>query len=871
MSMMGQTADPQSSAARSTSRAALLRIKRGAKLLSEVPLGRARLVVGGGKSSQLRLKNAGLAEQCLVLDLRQQPFRMESLLEADNVLVNGWSVTKAEIRSGDRIEFLGITLELVEPDAPARTAAPAAPVPVPAQAPSPDPTDAIDPYMGKQTAARVKKGDVDRMKALLRAKATEEIGESASAARPMVAPPAAPVAEAPSRARTERDAPTADRPREARAPREAPAHRSPAAVAEIAVPPASPRGVFSRPPWLEFVGNDGVAEARLYIARNGMLAGRQGDLKIQHASISKRHAKFEIRDGQLWVEDAGSTNGTWINRERVMSRALADGDTLHLGAVEFRVRIPDLARDEMTSLGRAPETSIAARELSKPATEQFPQAGRSGVPVPYPGPRAPDPLPVEPSEAPLLQGTEADEDGYEDRDASIRTANRTRVSVHVEEDRDDQEDAAQDEDAFLRGLERSVPPADAPSRQRTEAESERQSQVPEGFPFRPEFFEPDDAPLDLATPEPAPRADFDAPTLDRAARGRKERTEPVEPSRPIDRRQAKNDRRGAKTEGVEVAQVRAGLDRSPQRLAVEEDELPAVRRRRGRGAFAVGGLSAALLVGGVLAWPTVRAAIPALAPSLVAPAPVAATDGGGGGATAVSSRSSGSTGTRASGSRPRSSGRQDPGATRASGAFDPDGDPMQDAMQDPMAAATPALRPGQAMFGSDPIDIGGGGGLDVAVANLEQGPATAGIRVEREIGAEELKSIYLDQGTAVVRRWHPDGWDMAPSASDGADAGDRALGASQIDTNRVNALIRTKFPDVKRCLVGTGGFRGKARVVVQFTIQPNGKLESLSLPQSDIKGGRFEACVLRAIRTIRFPKPKDQSVIVQFPFVFFHN
>ena len=53
-------------------RSVTLRIKRGAKVLSDVKIGRSRVLVGSGSQAQLRLKNAGLAEECLVLDTRSQ-------------------------------------------------------------------------------------------------------------------------------------------------------------------------------------------------------------------------------------------------------------------------------------------------------------------------------------------------------------------------------------------------------------------------------------------------------------------------------------------------------------------------------------------------------------------------------------------------------------------------------------------------------------------------------------------------------------------------------------------------------------------------------------------------------------------------------
>ena len=178
------------------------------------------------------------------------------------------------------------------------------------------------------------------------------------------------------------------------------------------------------------------------------------------------------------------------------------------------------------------------------------------------------------------------------------------------------------------------------------------------------------------------------------------------------------------------------------------------------------------------------------------------------------------------------------------------------------------------IFDGAPVDLRGDGRLDKELASLERDGAEKGLRVEKQIGSDELKSIFLASESAVVRRLHrEDGFELAPSAADEdpRDAEAKRQGAKQIDPNRVNALIRDKFPAVKKCLVGASVKRGKARVVVEFTIQPSGKTENVSVIDSDIGGSGFKSCVSGVVRGIKFPKTKDQSVVVQFPFVFTYN
>ena len=53
---------------------------------------------------------------------------------------------------------------------------------------------------------------------------------------------------------------------------------------------------------------------------------------------SAEHARFESRRDGLWVEDVGSTNGTFVNGARVTTpRRLSKGDVVRVGQTDFRV------------------------------------------------------------------------------------------------------------------------------------------------------------------------------------------------------------------------------------------------------------------------------------------------------------------------------------------------------------------------------------------------------------------------------------------------------------------------------------------------------------------------------------------------------
>jgi pSer/pThr/pTyr-binding forkhead associated (FHA) protein len=73
---------------------------------------------------------------------------------------------------------------------------------------------------------------------------------------------------------------------------------------------------------------------------SGMTIGRSGDcdLSLEDTYLSSRHARVANDDGDLTIEDLGSTNGTYVNQEMVKGRVrLERGDVVQVGGVLFEV------------------------------------------------------------------------------------------------------------------------------------------------------------------------------------------------------------------------------------------------------------------------------------------------------------------------------------------------------------------------------------------------------------------------------------------------------------------------------------------------------------------------------------------------------
>ena len=71
---------------------------------------------------------------------------------------------------------------------------------------------------------------------------------------------------------------------------------------------------------------------KLKIGPNVIGRGTEAAIRLEDDGISRRHAQLVLSEGgKVVVEDLGSTNGTFINGEKIDNRTLNDGDKIELG------------------------------------------------------------------------------------------------------------------------------------------------------------------------------------------------------------------------------------------------------------------------------------------------------------------------------------------------------------------------------------------------------------------------------------------------------------------------------------------------------------------------------------------------------------
>ncbi len=75
------------------------------------------------------------------------------------------------------------------------------------------------------------------------------------------------------------------------------------------------------------------AGERHFLIQEVVTVGRhpESDIFLDDITVSRRHAEFVIENGTYSVKDAGSLNGTYVNRERIEKILLHTGDEVQIG------------------------------------------------------------------------------------------------------------------------------------------------------------------------------------------------------------------------------------------------------------------------------------------------------------------------------------------------------------------------------------------------------------------------------------------------------------------------------------------------------------------------------------------------------------
>jgi hypothetical protein len=100
------------------------------------------------------------------------------------------------------------------------------------------------------------------------------------------------------------------------------------------------------PTVLVLVDDSNVDVTYALIANNRIGRAADNSLVLQDETASAHHARLSFHEGQWWLEDLGSRNGTAVNGIALEGPlVLTYGDQIAFGRVEFRMEAPVIEDD----------------------------------------------------------------------------------------------------------------------------------------------------------------------------------------------------------------------------------------------------------------------------------------------------------------------------------------------------------------------------------------------------------------------------------------------------------------------------------------------------------------------------------------------
>lgn len=130
----------------------------------------------------------------------------------------------------------------------------------------------------------------------------------------------------------------------------------------------------------QFVMRSGPTPGATYSLEGDQLViGRDSSssIAINDAEVSRKHARLNFQGGKYVIEDLGSTNGTFVNGQRLAaSVVLKSGDVVSLGEqiVLLYEALSTDAGATMISQKAPARTAVSARPVPVPAPAPVPQA-----------------------------------------------------------------------------------------------------------------------------------------------------------------------------------------------------------------------------------------------------------------------------------------------------------------------------------------------------------------------------------------------------------------------------------------------------------------------------------------------------------------
>jgi DNA-directed RNA polymerase subunit RPC12/RpoP len=95
---------------------------------------------------------------------------------------------------------------------------------------------------------------------------------------------------------------------------------------------------------------DAEGYTRSSLSKDRMVLGRSSecDLPIKHSSISREHAAFSKEGDDWYIEDLGSSNGSWLNQDKLTGKVkLAEKDIVKCGSARLTFHSGEMGATEI--------------------------------------------------------------------------------------------------------------------------------------------------------------------------------------------------------------------------------------------------------------------------------------------------------------------------------------------------------------------------------------------------------------------------------------------------------------------------------------------------------------------------------------------
>ena len=139
--------------------------------------------------------------------------------------------------------------------------------------------------------------------------------------------------------------------------------------------PKAPTGQTTRPGRsyvLRFISGKYQGGEFPIVPDKQIVVGRSSDLDmvLVEDMVSRKHARIAMQQDQIWIEDLGSTNGTFVNGEKIKRARLKEGDRVLIGTSILKVIAGDAAAGQRneTEVKQQLENVAAARRTSQART-----------------------------------------------------------------------------------------------------------------------------------------------------------------------------------------------------------------------------------------------------------------------------------------------------------------------------------------------------------------------------------------------------------------------------------------------------------------------------------------------------------------------